>query len=127
MPREWFSLPEIAAMQLRHMPGSRQGVRRLSIRENWADPLGEGVTWRRRKGRGGGVEFHHSLWMTSAARPVPGSVPIPTVKGRAPGRQTSAQLELLELRIELVRLEERKRFIKQRMDEVRRERRGVRA
>ena len=59
--REWFSAAELAALALPDMPATARGVQQLAERQGWAEPEREGQQWRRRKGRGGGVEFHLSL------------------------------------------------------------------
>ena len=39
------------------MPETRQGVDALAVSAQWADPARENLWWRRRKGRGAGVEY----------------------------------------------------------------------
>lgn len=58
--RDWFTAAELAALGLPHIPTSERGVQHMARREGWDLPEAEGRTWRRRSGRGGGVEFHAS-------------------------------------------------------------------
>jgi hypothetical protein len=60
---EWMSASEIAAARLPDMPATRQGVLSLAARLCWAD---DRTRCRRRKGRGGGLEFHQSLFPARA-------------------------------------------------------------
>lgn len=53
----WFTEAEMAALDLPGLPNTRQGVNLLAKREAWQRPDAEGVLWRRRKGRGGGIEY----------------------------------------------------------------------
>ena len=56
--REWFSPAELEALALPGMPATRRGIAELAERQGWQRPDREGTHWRRRQGRGGGVEFH---------------------------------------------------------------------
>lgn len=61
--QEWFSAAELAALALPGVPGSKRGVQVLADRLGWEnsqDAL-RGPLARRRRGRGGGVEYHVSL------------------------------------------------------------------
>lgn len=53
----WLTLTELAAMSLPGMPDTRRGLAMLAEREDWNHPDAEGRLWRRRQGRGGGVEY----------------------------------------------------------------------
>lgn len=53
----WFTAAEMAALDLPGMPDTRRGVAMVAEREAWQRPDAEGVLWRRRKGRGGGIEY----------------------------------------------------------------------
>jgi hypothetical protein len=53
----WFTAAEIAALDLPGMPDTRRGVAMVAEREEWGRPDAEGHLWRRRKGRGGGIEY----------------------------------------------------------------------
>ncbi|MDZ4376176.1 MAG: transposase domain-containing protein [Phenylobacterium sp.] len=67
--QEWFSAAELAAMNLPGMPATKPGVLKRVRLEGWmgaADPS-VGKLARKRKGRGGGFEFHVSL-LPEAAR-----------------------------------------------------------
>ncbi|MEM7269655.1 MAG: transposase domain-containing protein [Pseudomonadota bacterium] len=55
----WWSAEEIAEAALPDMPSSKRGVLKLAQRQNWRSR--EGCV-RRRKVRGGGFEFHSSLF-----------------------------------------------------------------
>ncbi len=56
--REWFTAAELAALGLPDLPATRQGVQAKAEADGWQNPEKEGVQWRRRHGRGGGIEFH---------------------------------------------------------------------
>jgi len=53
----WFTAAELAALDLPGLPETESGVIRLAKREEWQVPAAEGRLWRRRKGRGGGIEY----------------------------------------------------------------------
>lgn len=61
--KEWFTAAELAALTLPSMPTTMAGIQFLAERETWRKPERqwprdpEGL-WRRRKGRGGGFEYH---------------------------------------------------------------------
>ena len=94
MIQDWWTLREAAEAKLPGIPGSERGVHALSDRESWsANP----TLARKRAGRGGGWEYHRSLFpeaaqmelalraasAASAALPVaagPVSVPAPAPK-----------------------------------------------
>jgi hypothetical protein len=59
----WWSAAEIAAAGLPDLPGSARAVQLLAKREAWTVQPGK---VRRRKGRGGGLEYHFSLFPTRA-------------------------------------------------------------
>jgi len=61
--QEWFSAAELAALGLPGMPGTKPGVLKRVRHEGWmgASDATRGPLARKRKGRGGGVEFHVSL------------------------------------------------------------------
>ena len=61
--RQWFTLQELAGLNLRGMPSSRQGWNRIAEREGWADRTGgDGQPLaRQRSSRGGGTEYHASI------------------------------------------------------------------
>jgi transposase InsO family protein len=66
--KQWFTAAELAAMTLPGMPSNRTALLRFSERMGWNDPdrawdaasNPKGI-WRKRTGRGGGVEYHLSL------------------------------------------------------------------
>ncbi|MEW5687200.1 MAG: transposase domain-containing protein [Pseudomonadota bacterium] len=67
--QEWFSAAELAALELPGVPSTKRGVQMLADREAWdaaVDPT-RGALARKRKGRGGGVEYHAAL-LPEAAR-----------------------------------------------------------
>lgn len=53
----WFTLTELAEMALPGLPDTRRGLAMQAEREEWTHPDAEGRQWRRRQGRGGGVEY----------------------------------------------------------------------
>ncbi|HVY34346.1 MAG TPA: hypothetical protein VG960_07970 [Caulobacteraceae bacterium] len=61
--KEWLSVSELAALKLPGLPTSLAGMQKLITREGWALAAGPGGSplVRRRKGRGGGLEYHRSL------------------------------------------------------------------
>ncbi|WP_425072553.1 transposase domain-containing protein [Sagittula sp. S175] len=59
----WWSPAEIAEAGLPDLPGTARGVRDVAEREGWANQPGK---VRRRTGRGGGYEYHVSLFPTRA-------------------------------------------------------------
>ncbi len=59
--RHWFSAAELVEMGLPGLPQTRQGVDLMAERAGWLAPGLEGIRWRRRRGRGGGIEFHESV------------------------------------------------------------------
>lgn len=56
--REWFSAAELAELNLPGLPSTKPGVLKVVRREGW---MGADGKTRKRKGQGGGVEFHVSL------------------------------------------------------------------
>ena len=58
--REWFSAAELADMALPGVPTEKKNVILMAERKDWTSAGREGIWWRPRKGRGGGVEFHYS-------------------------------------------------------------------
>lgn len=60
MAGDWFTATELAALALPGLPGTKANVLLRARVEGWTLPEAEGRTWRRREGRGGGVEFHLS-------------------------------------------------------------------
>ncbi|HAW49191.1 MAG TPA: transposase [Roseovarius sp.] len=61
--REWWTAAEIAAAGLPDIPGTKRGVTKLAQRMSWSEQTGKS---RRRNGRGGGREFHWSLFPVRA-------------------------------------------------------------
>lgn len=57
----WLSFAELAAARLPGLPTTRQAIAKLARRSGWLLPAYEGGAWRRRAGRGGGVEIHHRV------------------------------------------------------------------
>jgi putative transposase len=53
----WFSAASLAALNLPGVPSTKKGIQVRAEAEGWAAPEREGQAWRRRQGRGGGVEF----------------------------------------------------------------------
>lgn len=56
----WFSAAELVALGLPGLPGTERSIQRLAQREGWVAASAEGRCWRRRRGRGGGIEYHLS-------------------------------------------------------------------
>ncbi len=67
--QEWFSAAELAALALPGLPSTKMGVLKLASREGWdrATDTVRGPLARKRKARGGGLEYHVSL-LPEAAR-----------------------------------------------------------
>lgn len=66
--KEWFTPAEIAALALPALPATLRGINMIAKREGWLDrrnAAGAGLA-RRRQGRGGGFEYHYSLFPTLA-------------------------------------------------------------
>ena len=61
--RDWWTAAEIAAAGLPDMPATKRGVTKLAQRLGWAAQAGKS---RRRAGRGGGREYHWSLFPVRA-------------------------------------------------------------
>ncbi|CAI9120465.1 DNA-binding protein [Brytella acorum] len=53
----WFTVAELAAMNLPGMPSTKRGMQVRSDEENWRDPENKGKTWRDRQASGGGIEY----------------------------------------------------------------------
>jgi len=64
--QEWFSAKELAAMTLAGLPASERGVQLHADAKGWMSSDREGFCWRRRAGRGGGVEYHYSVLSAGA-------------------------------------------------------------
>ena len=67
--KAWLSLAEMAALALPGMPGTKRGMRLLSVRRGWDDARSASgkPMCRRRASRGGGLEYHISLLTWSPA------------------------------------------------------------
>lgn len=63
--RIWWTAEEIAAAELPDMPGTKRGVNMIVDRFNWRGQAGRA---RRRAGRGGGWEYHWTLFPARAQR-----------------------------------------------------------
>ncbi len=63
MVQEWFSAAELAALGLPGLPTTKKGVLQRASSEGWDTARDEthGALSRKRKGRGGGLEFHVRL------------------------------------------------------------------
>lgn len=61
--KDWLTAREIAELELRDMPSTRQGVQFYAEQNHWNDDF---VRSRPRAGRGGGMEYHVSLLPTLA-------------------------------------------------------------
>ncbi len=61
LTKEWFSDAEIAGLKAPGMATTARRVRELADREGWRKAEREGTWWRKRAGRGAGVEYHWSF------------------------------------------------------------------
>ena len=68
-PQDWFSSAELAELSLPGLPGDKRSIARRAQDERWSTRTGANgeLLVRPRRGRGGGVEFHHSV-LPAAAR-----------------------------------------------------------
>lgn len=66
LSKEWFSSAELAALALPGLPATKANIIAMAERAGWQRPEAEGRRWRRRKGRGGGVEYHYSVLPSAA-------------------------------------------------------------
>ena len=62
----WLTAAQIASLALPGLPTTERGVQLMAKNGDWTAnsrqwPLNDKGTWRRRRGRGGGVEYHWSL------------------------------------------------------------------
>ena len=84
MKREWFTASELAGMQLPEVPSNRTAFIRYAATEGWSHPDREWAefkpqgVWRRRQGRGGGVEYHYALLPARARAEVVRRLSAPT-------------------------------------------------
>ena len=58
---KWMTSEEIAALALPGVPNEGKNVRLMAERRNWNDPTRENIWWRKRQGRGGGVEYNYQV------------------------------------------------------------------
>lgn len=114
--REWFTAAELAEMGLPALPGTTRGIAMMAKREDWDHPAAEGRTWRRRQGRGGGVEYHLSTLPMAArtalllrlANALPAEAPTPKARlGREElwawyDRQTTKKKEEAKRRLQVL-------------------------
>ncbi|GGG30782.1 hypothetical protein GCM10010964_18360 [Caldovatus sediminis] len=91
LSREWFTAAALAALALPGLPRSKPAVIALAKRAGWQHPEAEGRLWRRRRGRGGGVEYHCSV-LPAAAQAVLARM---SAAGAAEGDGRAALLALL--------------------------------
>lgn len=61
LSREWFTAADLAALALPGLPSDKRAMQRHIDAAGWQAPDAEDRRWRRRQGRGGGVEYHYSL------------------------------------------------------------------
>ena len=62
----WLTAAQIASLALPGLPTTERGVQLMAKNGNWTVtthqwPINDKGTWRRRRGRGGGIEYHWSL------------------------------------------------------------------
>ncbi len=62
-PSQWFSISELAALQIRGMPSNRRSMARIAVIQGWRSRKSEnGIPLARKRAQiGGGMEFHSSL------------------------------------------------------------------
>ena len=61
LAKEFLTAAELADMQLPGMPATERAIQLMAQRGDWQAPENEGFNWRRRQGRGGGIEYHYRL------------------------------------------------------------------
>ena len=61
MRQEWFSAAELAAMALPGLPAGKSSILAMAERHDWCRKDWSNTRWKKRAGRGGGVEFHFSV------------------------------------------------------------------
>ena len=61
LTREWFSAEKIADLQLPGMPKTKAGVLIRASVDGWRNPEAQGIKWRPKQGKGGGIEYHYSI------------------------------------------------------------------
>ncbi len=59
--KEFWTAAELAELQLPGMPGTDRAIQLMAQRDDWQLPENEGFNWRRRQGRGGGIEYHYRV------------------------------------------------------------------
>ncbi|MFZ2470211.1 MAG: transposase domain-containing protein [Parvibaculum sedimenti] len=66
--KEWFTPSEVAALALPALPATLRGINMIAKREGWLERRNVAGTSlaRKRQGRGGGWEYHYSLFPTMA-------------------------------------------------------------
>ena len=97
MMREWWSAADLARLALPGLPGTAFGIRQVAAREDWCAADRRGETWRRRPGKGGGVEYHLTLlpletrrYLARQAERLDIALP-PCARADAPGAQGQAR------------------------------------
>ena len=91
LSREWFSCAELAAFALPEMPNTKANVIAMAARENWQRPEWENRHWRKRTGRGGGVEYRYDILPQAA------QIKLVFALGRESEADASAQMTREEL------------------------------
>jgi hypothetical protein len=61
LSKEFYTAAELAELALPGLPGTKRGINDLAISRGWQRPEYEDCNWRRRQGRGGGIEYHYRL------------------------------------------------------------------
>lgn len=90
--RTWWSAAEIAEARLPDLPDTKRGVNDLAGREGWAAQAGK---VRRRAGRGGGMEYHYSLFPVRARLSLT-TTTAPAVKKPTPREEAWAAFDSLK-------------------------------
>jgi hypothetical protein len=99
--KQWFTAAELAGMALPGMPATKRGINMIADAAGWNDPArGWDATsnpagvWRKRAGRGGGVEYHLALLGADAQVRVmlESGAPVPEPEETERARLTGADL-----------------------------------
>lgn len=61
LAKEFLTAAELAELRLPDLPATERAIQLMAQREDWQRAENEGCNWRRRQGRGGGIEYHYRL------------------------------------------------------------------
>jgi len=100
--KEWFTAQELADLALPGLPGTKRGIAKCAI-EGWQNPEREWHaerhplgTWRKRDGRGGGVEYHFSVLPMQAQVALLKATEVPEPPPTDPVAQARSDLSRIE-------------------------------